>query len=270
MSAVDDVLRGDLLACWTEVTNAGGAVGFVPPVTQDDVAPVLDRLLEGVHSGRDVLAVLTVDGATAGFASIGGLLQPAAPALGDGPAGAGAPVPPGAGPRPGADARRARHRPRPRPGVPAPGCAWRHRGRRLLPGPGLHRGRSRAGRHPGRSGRRPRGDPAGPPALTGWQGGTHVSSRSARLPGHQPRAADRPARPRRRGRAPRVLGELVQHRSDARGDRPARPRRRAGRHRRRPAPARQPGLSRGQSVGRGASANQTSWSSWLGWPSHSA
>jgi len=76
VSAVDDVLRGDLLACWTEVTNAGGAVGFVPPVTEDDVAPVLDRLLEGVHSGRDVLAVLTVDGATAGFASIGGSSSP--------------------------------------------------------------------------------------------------------------------------------------------------------------------------------------------------
>jgi GNAT superfamily N-acetyltransferase len=76
VSAVDDVLRGELLTCWTDVTNAGGAVGFVPPVTEDDVAPVLDRLLEGVHSGRDVLALLTVDGATAGFASIGGSSSP--------------------------------------------------------------------------------------------------------------------------------------------------------------------------------------------------
>jgi len=65
VSAVDDVLREELLACWTDVSNAGGAVGFVPPVTRDDVAPVLARLLEDVHSGRDVLAVLTVDGATA-------------------------------------------------------------------------------------------------------------------------------------------------------------------------------------------------------------
>jgi hypothetical protein len=30
VSAVDDVLRGELLACWTDVSNAGGAVGFVP------------------------------------------------------------------------------------------------------------------------------------------------------------------------------------------------------------------------------------------------
>ncbi len=76
MSAVDDVLRSDLLTCWVDVTNAGGAVGFVPPVGKDDVAPVLDRLLEGVHSGRDVLAVLAVDGATAGFASLVGSLTP--------------------------------------------------------------------------------------------------------------------------------------------------------------------------------------------------
>ena len=95
VSAVDDVLRGELLACWTDVTNAGGAVGFVPPVTEDDVAPVLDQLLEGVHSGRDVLAVLTVDGATGGVRGARGLLQPAAPALGDGAARAGAPVPAG-------------------------------------------------------------------------------------------------------------------------------------------------------------------------------
>ena len=76
VSAVDDVLRGDLLTCWTDVSNAGGAVGFVPPVTEDDVAPVLHRLVDGVHSGRDVLAVLTVDGATAGWAAIVGSSSP--------------------------------------------------------------------------------------------------------------------------------------------------------------------------------------------------
>ena len=76
VSVVDDVLRRELLACWTDVSNDGGAVGFVPPVTEDDVAPVLDKLLEGVHSGRDVLAVLTVDGAVAGFAAIVGSSSP--------------------------------------------------------------------------------------------------------------------------------------------------------------------------------------------------
>ena len=76
VSVVDDVLRGELLACWTDVSNAGGAVGFVPPVTTDDVEPVLAHLLEGVDSGRDVLAVLTVDGVTAGWASIVGSSAP--------------------------------------------------------------------------------------------------------------------------------------------------------------------------------------------------
>jgi GNAT superfamily N-acetyltransferase len=76
VTAVDEALRGDLLSCWTDVSNAGGAVGFVPPISEDDVVPLLDRLLDGVHSGRDVLALLTVDGATAGFASIVGSLSP--------------------------------------------------------------------------------------------------------------------------------------------------------------------------------------------------
>ncbi len=76
VSAVDDVLRAQLLTCWTDVSNAGGAVGFVPPVTEDDVSPVLDKLLEGVHSGRDVLAVLSVDGEVAGFAAIVGSSSP--------------------------------------------------------------------------------------------------------------------------------------------------------------------------------------------------
>jgi GNAT superfamily N-acetyltransferase len=76
VTAVDEMLRDDLLGCWTDVTNAGGAVGFVPPVTRDYVVPLLDKLLDGVHSGRDVLALLTVDGAAAGFASVVGSLSP--------------------------------------------------------------------------------------------------------------------------------------------------------------------------------------------------
>ncbi|MGY1754059.1 N-acetyltransferase family protein [Blastococcus sp. SYSU D01042] len=76
VTAVDDTLRAELLACWVDVTNAGGAVGFVPPVHAADVEPVLDRLLEGVASGRDVLCVLTVDGTTAGFAALVGSSSP--------------------------------------------------------------------------------------------------------------------------------------------------------------------------------------------------
>jgi GNAT superfamily N-acetyltransferase len=76
VTEVDETLRAGLLACWTDVTNAGGAVGFVPPVSQDDVAPVLDRLLEGVRSGRDVLVVLRVEDRTAGFATLVGSSSP--------------------------------------------------------------------------------------------------------------------------------------------------------------------------------------------------
>lgn len=65
---VDAVLRAALLACWVDVVNAGGAVGFVAPVTADDVAPRLDATLAAVHGGRDALCVLEVDGELAGFA----------------------------------------------------------------------------------------------------------------------------------------------------------------------------------------------------------
>jgi len=73
---VDDTLRRALLTHWVDVSNAGGAVGFVPPVTEDDVVPLLDKLLDGIQSGRDVLALLTVDGEIAGFASVVGSLSP--------------------------------------------------------------------------------------------------------------------------------------------------------------------------------------------------
>jgi GNAT superfamily N-acetyltransferase len=76
VASVDEALRRELLTCWTDVTNAGGAVGFVPPVTEDDVAPALDELVRRVREGRTVLALLTVDGATAGFAVIARAASP--------------------------------------------------------------------------------------------------------------------------------------------------------------------------------------------------
>ncbi|WP_091115249.1 GNAT family N-acetyltransferase [Geodermatophilus dictyosporus] len=76
VDAVDPELRRRLLACWTDVTNAGGAVGFVPPVTADDVAPVLDALLERVRQGRERLVVLRVDGEPAGWAVLSLSLSP--------------------------------------------------------------------------------------------------------------------------------------------------------------------------------------------------
>lgn len=70
VSRVDDALRAAMRACWVDVTNAGGAVGFVPPVTGDDVEPALEHLVHGVHERGDALVVLTVDGELAGFAGL--------------------------------------------------------------------------------------------------------------------------------------------------------------------------------------------------------
>jgi GNAT superfamily N-acetyltransferase len=50
-----DDLRAAILALWVEVTNAGGAVGFVPPVTADDVRPTAHATLDAVAAGRDRL-----------------------------------------------------------------------------------------------------------------------------------------------------------------------------------------------------------------------
>jgi GNAT superfamily N-acetyltransferase len=68
VTGVDVALRAELLACWTDVTNAGGSVGFVPPVTEADLAPYLDAVVERVHQGRELIALLRVDGEVAGFA----------------------------------------------------------------------------------------------------------------------------------------------------------------------------------------------------------
>ena len=50
-------LRAEIIACWTDVTNAGGAVGFVPPITMDDVLPTAEAQFAGVLAGRDRLVV---------------------------------------------------------------------------------------------------------------------------------------------------------------------------------------------------------------------
>nr|WP_275124588.1 GNAT family N-acetyltransferase [Streptomyces sp. ICBB 8177] len=41
-----------LVALWARVSNAGGAVGFVPPVTEDDVRPSLEAYLPQIEQGR--------------------------------------------------------------------------------------------------------------------------------------------------------------------------------------------------------------------------
>jgi GNAT superfamily N-acetyltransferase len=48
-------LRAAILDLWVHVTNAGGAVGFIPPVSADDVRPTADAALDAVTGGRDHL-----------------------------------------------------------------------------------------------------------------------------------------------------------------------------------------------------------------------
>ncbi|MEU3721695.1 GNAT family N-acetyltransferase [Streptomyces sp. NPDC031705] len=54
---VDPALREGIAQLWTEVTNAGGAVGFVPPVTVDDIRPALVKHLVAMAEGRHRLLV---------------------------------------------------------------------------------------------------------------------------------------------------------------------------------------------------------------------
>ncbi|MFB7914773.1 GNAT family N-acetyltransferase [Streptomyces sp. NPDC056061] len=65
----DRTLRDGLAELWTDVSNAGGAVGFVPPVTVDDVRPELVKHLVAMAEGRTRLLVgRDEDGAVAATA----------------------------------------------------------------------------------------------------------------------------------------------------------------------------------------------------------
>ena len=70
---VDDGLRRALVTCWRDVSNAGGAVGFpFLPVTDDDVAPVLDELVGGLHPTLRRILVALDGGALAGWLVLSG------------------------------------------------------------------------------------------------------------------------------------------------------------------------------------------------------
>ncbi|MET8127588.1 GNAT family N-acetyltransferase [Streptomyces sp. NPDC056653] len=53
----DGTLRDGICALWADVSNAGGAVGFVPPVTTEDVRPELVKHLVSMAEGRTRLLV---------------------------------------------------------------------------------------------------------------------------------------------------------------------------------------------------------------------
>ncbi|MET8684299.1 GNAT family N-acetyltransferase [Streptomyces sp. NPDC004732] len=54
---VDPALRDGVLALWADVTNAGGAVGFVPPTTAEEIRPEFVRHLAAMAEGRTRLLV---------------------------------------------------------------------------------------------------------------------------------------------------------------------------------------------------------------------
>lgn len=55
--ALTPALRDGILDLWTDVVNAGGSVGFVPPVTREDVRPDLVRHMVAMAEGRTRLLV---------------------------------------------------------------------------------------------------------------------------------------------------------------------------------------------------------------------
>ncbi|MFF8429803.1 MULTISPECIES: GNAT family N-acetyltransferase [unclassified Streptomyces] len=55
--AVSPALRDEVLSLWADVSNAGGSVGFVPPVTTDEIRPELVRHLVAMAEGRTRLLV---------------------------------------------------------------------------------------------------------------------------------------------------------------------------------------------------------------------
>lgn len=54
---LDEALTSKLVTIWTAVSNAGGAVGFVPPVTESDVRTVADSAFGNARKGTGHVVV---------------------------------------------------------------------------------------------------------------------------------------------------------------------------------------------------------------------
>ncbi|MFE2063148.1 GNAT family N-acetyltransferase [Streptomyces sp. NPDC059467] len=54
---VTPALRDGVLNLWTDVSNAGGAVGFVAPVTREEIRPELVKHMVAMAEGRNRLLV---------------------------------------------------------------------------------------------------------------------------------------------------------------------------------------------------------------------
>ncbi|MFH9723304.1 GNAT family N-acetyltransferase [Streptomyces sp. NPDC017254] len=68
---VSPELRQELVDCWIEVTNAGGAAGFpFPPIGASMAAPALDGLVAGLDPATSRLVIASVDGGLAGWLNV--------------------------------------------------------------------------------------------------------------------------------------------------------------------------------------------------------
>ncbi|PKW16955.1 GNAT family N-acetyltransferase [Saccharopolyspora spinosa] len=75
--AITPTLRRQLIDCWIEVANNGGAVGFpFPPVDSHQVAPVADALIDSLNPHQNRLLLALLDGAVAGWVALNRDLNP--------------------------------------------------------------------------------------------------------------------------------------------------------------------------------------------------
>ncbi|MFB7517336.1 GNAT family N-acetyltransferase [Streptomyces sp. NPDC056144] len=66
--AATDALVAALAACWTEVSDAGGAAGFpFPPVDPAEVTAAVDRIVTSLDPASSRLVLATLDGALVGW-----------------------------------------------------------------------------------------------------------------------------------------------------------------------------------------------------------
>lgn len=65
---VDPVVRRQLMLCWRDVSNAGGAVGFpFPPVSEEQVLVSLDAMIESLDEPANRLLLAIINGELAGW-----------------------------------------------------------------------------------------------------------------------------------------------------------------------------------------------------------
>lgn len=70
---VNPAMRKQLLGCWRDVSNAGGAVGFpFPPVSDEQVLASLDAMVQSLDEPANRLLLATINGALAGWLFLAG------------------------------------------------------------------------------------------------------------------------------------------------------------------------------------------------------